>query len=409
MKNRCFKVIVLLTALLMLFCACQNTRKTAAGKTTPPETIPTESQKSSQTGNVFTVAELKEKYPHFFGLSAENGLTVCFWEVDDRDYRCYLVSTDMAALIDNSFAYTEQESASNSEILRILDSYDISWQAVSVQPVINPLSEYAYTLDDEHKEDMIGSFWFQAHSQAYNQLFPPYDTVIFDIDNDGILEECILNDGGTSGIFSFTINVWQLDQEKIEYYYWLTGPYGDLSFEETDSGVKLRHMIAANTCDYAIGIRDGSLVLVAEEAAEVYKANYGEYSIPGAVSAADAEHNSLIYGSPRYVKRYRQTSEEQVQETINSGAFVNLMNYYQFYDGTWAVEFLDASWDHFKYQYKLELTGTDATDGKETTYIVLSNREDITFAEAWKATGTDDPSAGGFDLADAIIVAVRKS
>ena len=69
-------------------------------------------------------------------------------------------------------------------------------------------------------------------------------------------------------------------------------------------------------------------------------------------------------------------------------------------DGTWLTE------DDYTYQHRLELTGRIPNAAGDTTFIVLSNREDITFEEAWKASGLSSDTADFFDPEDAVIVKV---
>ncbi len=68
-------------------------------------------------------------------------------------------------------------------------------------------------------------------------------------------------------------------------------------------------------------------------------------------------------------------------------------------DGTWKVKELP-----YTYKYRLELTGRLHNAVKDSTYIILSNRNDITFEQAWKASGLSSNTEDYFDAKDAIIV-----
>ena len=53
------------------------------------------------------------------------------------------------------------------------------------------------------------------------------------------------------------------------------------------------------------------------------------------------------------------------------------------------LEFVDENWgndDHI-YQYRLEITGRMNGADKDSTFVFLSNIKDITFEQAWKASG----------------------
>ena len=63
--------------------------------------------------------------------------------------------------------------------------------------------------------------------------------------------------------------------------------------------------------------------------------------------------------------------------------------------------------EDYKYKYRLEITGKRDMDTHNTTYIVLSNTENITFNQVWKASGFSSNTADYFDPADAVIVGYR--
>ena len=104
-----------------------------------------------------SVEFLREKYPEFFGLHDEDGLTVYVWQFSADDYSCYLVSTAMDRLTDMSFAFTK--GASISEVRTIIDTYGISKDKVVVSAVINPRSSYDYVIDDAYRENLKTIFW----------------------------------------------------------------------------------------------------------------------------------------------------------------------------------------------------------------------------------------------------------
>ena len=66
-------------------------------------------------------------------------------------------------------------------------------------------------------------------------------------------------------------------------------------------------------------------------------------------------------------------------------------------DGTWEL-------DGITYKYRLEITGRMPNAAKSTTYIVLSNTEDITFDQTWRASGLSSNLADYFDPSVAVIV-----
>ena len=104
-----------------------------------------------------TIDGLKVKYPQFFNVSTDGGLTVYIWQMSKDNYSCYLANTSMEAISDNSFAY--DIGASISEMRAILTTYDIDRNDITIQPVRNPLSSYYYEIDNAYRKKVKDWFW----------------------------------------------------------------------------------------------------------------------------------------------------------------------------------------------------------------------------------------------------------
>ena len=100
---------------------------------------------------------------------------------------------------------------------------------------------------------------------------------------------------------------------------------------------------------------------------------------------------------PSVVKTYEVTDSELAFE---NDELVTLVKYYEMSDGTWKT-------DDYTYQYRLEITGRNNAADKDTTFVFLSNIEDITFEQAWKASGFSSNMDDYFDKEDAKFVAMR--
>ena len=100
------------------------------------------------------------------------------------------------------------------------------------------------------------------------------------------------------------------------------------------------------------------------------------------------------------VKTYEQTPMKKIEETYDKEETVIRTSYYELSDGTWKT-------DDCTYKYRLELTGRLNNAEKESTYIVLSNIEDITFEQAWKASGLSSIVDDYFNEKNAVIVGVK--
>lgn len=100
---------------------------------------------------------------------------------------------------------------------------------------------------------------------------------------------------------------------------------------------------------------------------------------------------------PSIVKTYEKTDSEQAFENDES---VILVKHYEMSDGTWKV-------DDYTYQYRLEITGRMSNAVKDTTFIFLSNTEDITFDQAWKAAGFSSNMDDYFEVEVAKFVGMK--
>lgn len=102
---------------------------------------------------------------------------------------------------------------------------------------------------------------------------------------------------------------------------------------------------------------------------------------------------------PSVVKTYEKTDSELAFE---NDELVTMVKYYEMSDGTWKT-------DDYTYQYRLEITGRTNAAVKDTTFVFLSNIEDITFEQAWKASGFSSNMDDYFDIEDAKFVAFSTS
>ncbi|MBR3996191.1 MAG: hypothetical protein IKI97_13065 [Clostridia bacterium] len=103
--------------------------------------------------------------------------------------------------------------------------------------------------------------------------------------------------------------------------------------------------------------------------------------------------------APDVVKTYDATPEDKITEYIKNGELCYSATHYELSDGTWKVKELP-----YTYKYRLELTGRLHNAVKDSTYIILSNRNDITFEQAWKASGLSSNTEDYFEAKDAIII-----
>lgn len=100
---------------------------------------------------------------------------------------------------------------------------------------------------------------------------------------------------------------------------------------------------------------------------------------------------------PSVVRTYEVTDSE---DAFENDELVTVVKYYEMSDGTWKT-------DDYTYQYRLEITGRMNGAVKDSTFVFLSNSKDITFEQAWKASGLSSYLDDYFKEEDAKFVAVK--
>ncbi len=100
------------------------------------------------------------------------------------------------------------------------------------------------------------------------------------------------------------------------------------------------------------------------------------------------------------VRTYEATDGEGVQKLIANNQPVTLVTYYEMSDGTWKTE------DH-TYPYRVEVTGRMNGASKDSTFVYLSTSKEISFDQAWKASGLSSNLNDYFKEEDAKLVAMQ--
>ena len=85
-----------------------------------------------------------------------------------------------------------------------------------------------------------------------------------------------------------------------------------------------------------------------------------------------------------------------IVETYNS----NIATYYKMSDGSWQV-------NGQSYEYRLEISGRMPKAAVDSTFVYLSNIENISFEQAWKAAGFSSNTADYFSADEAVLVEMR--
>lgn len=83
---------------------------------------------------------------------------------------------------------------------------------------------------------------------------------------------------------------------------------------------------------------------------------------------------------PCRITIYEVTDPARMNDRLLNHEQVTLVRHYRMSDGSWRTE--DNS-----YLYRLEIAGKRNNEAQVTTFIYLSNRKEISFEEAWRASG----------------------
>ncbi|MEG1019127.1 MAG: immunogenic protein [Oscillospiraceae bacterium] len=100
------------------------------------------------------------------------------------------------------------------------------------------------------------------------------------------------------------------------------------------------------------------------------------------------------------INAFEITPSNLIEKYVENSKEVTSIRYYELSDGTWKT-------DQYAYKYKLTITGRLSNAVKDITYTILSNSEDITFEQAWKASGLSSNLNDYFKEEDAVFVATK--
>ena len=87
------------------------------------------------------------------------------------------------------------------------------------------------------------------------------------------------------------------------------------------------------------------------------------------------------------------TKKATVKNTIEG----NLKTYHEMTDGTWMCD------DH-SYKYRLEISGRMPNAAVDSSFVYLSNIEEITFFQAYMAAGVSSNLNDNFSAEEAVLV-----
>ena len=88
------------------------------------------------------------------------------------------------------------------------------------------------------------------------------------------------------------------------------------------------------------------------------------------------------------------------QGSVRNTVEGNMKTYYKMNDGTWMC-------DDYIYHYRLEISGWMPNAAADTTFVYLSNMEEIPFERAYLAAGVSSNTEDYFQPEEAVLVEMK--
>ena len=151
---------------------------------------------------------LNQKYPEYFQLDTDKGLGVFVYQMTPNSYSCILLRGTNAG--DGLEYLGGKPGTSLDEMRQIVQSYGLDRSQISIIPFQMPYSSYQYTIDDAYKAKVEALFW-SGYEDVQVDKPQEIGSIIIDIDGDFYEEKCVLLHGPTSGLMSFSVAVYSIE------------------------------------------------------------------------------------------------------------------------------------------------------------------------------------------------------
>lgn len=197
----------------------------------------------------FDLQPLRAQYPEYFDLDASAGLDVYVWQMAPDSYYFGLLPHAASPRDSTAQELLALRGASSEQIRYILAAYALDPDDIHVIPWQNPISSYIpecwiVTENGESLEEKqaqyiqtVSAMLFGEGNTLLHDDYPIYDSIVFDVDGDGIDEVCVLGFGRTSGLFTFTFRAAEIGADTLKYDTLFCTEWYDLSFIHGDDGV----------------------------------------------------------------------------------------------------------------------------------------------------------------------------
>ena len=197
----------------------------------------------------FDLQPLRAQYPEYFDLDASAGLDVYVWQMAPDSYYFGLLPHAASPRDSTAQELLALRGASSEQMRYILAAYALDPDDIHVIPWQNPISSYIpecwiVTENGESLEEKqaqyiqtVSTMLFGEGNTLLHDDYPIYDSIVFDVDGDGIDEVCVLGFGRTSGLFTFTFRAAEIGADTLKYDTLFCTEWYDLSFNRGDDGV----------------------------------------------------------------------------------------------------------------------------------------------------------------------------
>ena len=192
---------------------------------------------------------LRAQYPEYFDLDASAGLDVYVWQMAPDSYYFGLLPHTASPRDSTAQELLALRGASSEQMRYILAAYALDPDDIHVIPWQNPISSYipecwivtenGESLEEKQAQyiETVSAMLFGEGDTLLHNDYPIYDSIVFDVDGDGIDEVCVLGFGRTSGLFTFTFRAAEIGADTLKYDTLFCTEWYDLSFNRGDDGV----------------------------------------------------------------------------------------------------------------------------------------------------------------------------
>ena len=197
----------------------------------------------------FDLQPLRAQYPEYFDLDASTGLDVYVWQMSPDSYYFGLLPHTASPRDSTAQELLALRGASSEQMRYILAAYALDPDDIHVIPWQNPISSYipecwivtenGESLEEKQAQyiETVSAMLFGEGDTLLHNDYPIYDSIVFDVDGDGIDEVCVLGFGRTSGLFTFTFRAAEIGADTLKYDTLFCTEWYDLSFIRGDDGV----------------------------------------------------------------------------------------------------------------------------------------------------------------------------